>query len=112
MYDEEFSDGTIKQYSANLIAMNILDKVETDGYESGVLEAILDMQKVKGPTKLLKGKKSAINDKNCRQRKDTNGWKFLVRFRDGSEAWIPLRLIKKSNPIEAAEFIKSRGAEN
>ena len=39
-------------------------------------------------------------------------WKFLVRLRDGSKSWIPLRLIKKSNPIELAEFVKARGAEN
>ena len=62
MYDVKFSAGTIKQYLANLIAMNILDKVEIDGYQSGVLEAILDVQKVKDPTKLLKTKRNAIND--------------------------------------------------
>ena len=112
MYDVKFGDGTIKQYSANLIAMNILDKVETNGYESGVLESILDMRKDKNPTKLLKEKRRAISGKDCHLRKDMNGWEFLVRFRDGSEAWIPLNLIKKSNPIEAAEFVKSRGAEN
>ena len=41
----------------------------------------------------------------------TTGWKFLVWFNDGSEAWLPLQSIKKSNPIQTAEFIKARGAE-
>ena len=44
--------------------------------------------------------------------KDTKGWRFLVCFRDGSEFWIPFKLIKKEKPIEVAEFMKSTGAEN
>ena len=36
------------------------------------------------------------------------GWKLLVRWRDGSETWIPLKDLKELHPIEVAEFAKAR----
>ena len=36
------------------------------------------------------------------------GWKLLVRWRDGSETWIPLKDLKESHLIEVAEFAKDR----
>ena len=36
---------------------------------------------------------------------------FLVKFNDGSKAWVLLQSIKKSNPIQTTEFMKARGAE-
>ena len=44
-----------------------------------------------------------------RPRKTTKGWKLLVRWQDGQESWIPLKDLKESNPIEAAEFYKAQG---
>jgi len=41
-------------------------------------------------------------------RKTTAGWKLLVRWKNGSEEWIPLRLLKKSYPVDVADFAKSR----
>ena len=37
--------------------------------------------------------------------KTTKGWKFLVRWMDGQESWIPLKDIKESYPIEVAEHV-------
>ena len=44
-------------------------------------------------------------------RKTTCGWKLLVLWKDGSKTWLPLKDLKESNPIEVAEFAKSRGVE-
>ena len=38
-------------------------------------------------------------------------WKFLTLYKDGNEQWIPLKLLKESNPIEVAEFAKARGID-
>ena len=32
------------------------------------------------------------------------GWDFLIRYKDESEQWVPLKLLKESNPLEVAEF--------
>ena len=34
----------------------------------------------------------------------TAGWKLLVQWKDGSEQWVPLRLLKENNPVEVTEF--------
>jgi len=45
-------------------------------------------------------------------RETTIGWKLLVRWKDGSEQWISLKLLKESNPMEVAEFAKAREIDN
>ena len=46
---------------------------------------------------------------NRRMRHTTCGWKLLVRWKDNSESWVPLKDMKESYPIETAEFAKARG---
>ena len=41
-------------------------------------------------------------------RKSTIGWKLLELWKNGMEQWIPLSDLKASNPVEVAEFAKSR----
>jgi hypothetical protein len=35
----------------------------------------------------------------------TSGWKINVEFTDGTTAWLPLKDVKESNPIELAEYV-------
>ena len=42
----------------------------------------------------------------------TCGLKMLVRWKDNSETWIPLKYMNESYPIETAEFFKARGIDN
>jgi len=37
---------------------------------------------------------------------------MLVRWKDNSETWMPLKDMKESYPIETAEFAKSRGIDD
>ena len=40
---------------------------------------------------------------NTRKRRiTTKGWKIKVEWKNGSSTWVPLRVIKESNPIEMA----------
>ena len=45
-------------------------------------------------------------------RHTTVGWKFRIRWRDGQEEWVPLKVLKESNPVEVAEYVKARGLED
>ena len=41
LYDIDFPDGQVKEYSANLIAENLLDRLDYE-FTSNLMEAILD----------------------------------------------------------------------
>ena len=41
----EFSDGTIKEYAANVIAENMLTQVDNDGFTTMLMEGIVDYKK-------------------------------------------------------------------
>ena len=47
-----------------------------------------------------------------RHRKNTEGWKLLVRFKDESEQWIPLKVLKETNPVDVAEYAKAEGIDD
>ena len=38
----------------------------------------------------------------------TVNWNMLVKFRYGSEQWVPLKILKEPNLIEVAEFSMAR----
>ena len=39
-----------------------------------------------------------------RLRQTTVGWKIIVKFRDGYDQWVPLKILKETNTIEVAQF--------
>ena len=44
--------------------------------------------------------------------KSTVGWNLLIAWRDGSEQWIPLSVMKESNTIEFNKFSTTHGIYN
>ena len=78
LYEVEFPDGAVKQYSANMISENILMNVDSSGYHNHIHARILDSKKdVTSLTKdnaLLTTKQG--NWKLC---KTTMGWQFHVK---------------------------------
>ena len=112
LYEVEFTDGSVREYSANLIAENILVQVDEDGYSLTTINAIIDhkqdpeivVAKEDGFTTCQRGKR--------RLRKATIGWQCLVQWSDASETWVPLKDSKESRPVEMAEYARARGIEN
>ena len=41
-------------------------------------------------------------------RKRTVGWKFNIKWRDGTTKWVSLKDLKESNSIEVAEYVTER----
>lgn len=39
-----------------------------------------------------------------RLQKLTIGWRIKVRWHDGSEDWVPLKILKENYPIQMAEY--------
>ena len=107
MYKVKFSDGTVREYTANVILENLYNQVDLEGQSYAILDSIIDYRK-----------NNDAYDKNSayimtkrgqkRIRKSTVGWDLLVSWRDGSESWIPLKDMKNSNPVEVAEFAAAK----
>ena len=45
LYDVEFLDGEVKEYSANVIAMNMYPEFDADGHRTQLVEGIFDYMK-------------------------------------------------------------------
>ena len=111
IYDVEFPDGAVKQYSANMIAENMYAQVDSEGFRYDLLDEIIDFG-TDGHA-LRKGNEYVVTKRGQKRlRKSTIGWKLLVRWKGGSEQWIPLKDLKESNPVDVAEFAVSRGIDD
>ena len=107
-YDVEFNDGSVREYSANLIAENIIAQCDEEGMSMIMIENIIDYSKDEA---LATSKDDAfvITRRGMkRRRKTTQGWKLLVKWKDQTESWIPLKDLKESNPVEVAEFARAK----
>ena len=91
IYDVEFPDGTVKEYSANVIAENMLSQVDEDGFSMTLMEGIVD-HKMDSAVTVPKHDKGIVTQRGQRElMKTTVGWKLLVKWKDESESWIHLK---------------------
>ena len=56
VYHLEFPDDTIKEYSVNIIAENMLTQLDSDGFTMTTMEGVIDHEK-DGSTKISKDNK-------------------------------------------------------
>ena len=96
VYDVEFSDGTVKEYAANVIAENMLTQVDSDGFTTTMIEGIIDHTKDTAVAVSKDDMYVVTRRGQKRLRITTSGWKLLVQWKDGSESWIHLKDIKES----------------
>ena len=107
VYKVEFPDGNFNEYSANVILENLYEQVDNNGSTSALFQGITAhrtndsaLQKSNGWIQMSNG---------ARKRKvTTDGWDIQVDLADGTQLWLPLKDVKGSNPIELAEYAKSR----
>jgi hypothetical protein len=106
LYDVQFPDGLIKEYVANVISENMFSQVDAEGHSYALLEAIVDHKR--DSTAVEHADKYIYTKSGTRRlKKTTAGWKLLIAWKDGSEQWIPLSIMKESNPVDVADIGKS-----
>ena len=110
-YEVQFPDGELKEYGTNVIAENMYAQVDADGHHHTLLDAIVDICSNADAVSKADMYFTTKSDQR-RMCKTTSGWDLLVLWKDGSEAWIPLRIMKESNPIEVAEYVTSRDLQD
>ena len=103
VYDVMFPDGAVQQYAANIIAENMYNQVDSEGYQHMLLDCILDHR---SNGKAVSKDDAYITTSTGRKhrRKTTKGWYFNVQWRDGSTDWIALKDLKESNPVQIADY--------
>ena len=112
IYDVEFPDGQVKEYAANVIAENMFSQVDSDGYYNLLMDGIIDHRKDPAKAVPMEDKYLITRSGQRRLRKTTQGWDFLIAWKDGTESWVRLADLKESNPVELAEYAVSRGLQS
>lgn len=101
-YEVQFPDGTVQSYIANSIAENLYSQVDAEGHSFSIFEEIIGHKK----------DDSAISTDELSDDKPyftTKGWKFLISWKDGTSSYVPLREMKKTYPLQTAEYAVSHG---
>jgi hypothetical protein len=94
-YEVRMQDGTMAEYTANLIAESLDAKIDPEGNVHRIFVEIIDHQS---------NDKAVKRDHYDGTTPTTKGWQLLVEWRDGTTSWLPLRELKASDPVQVAEY--------
>ena len=82
IYDVECNDGTVKEYSANVIAENMLTQVDYDGFSMTMMNGIIDHRKYEA-TAISKSYMYIVTRRGqSKMGKKTCGWSLLIQWKD------------------------------
>lgn len=102
-FEVEFYDGTVERLTAKIIAENIMLQVDEYGHHYQVLKEIREHKKDASAIPVSDGFVRSRSG-NLHPKKTTRGWKLLVEWADESTTWVDLKDLKRSNPVELAEY--------
>jgi hypothetical protein len=108
VYEVEYDDGDIEEYSANVFDENMLTQVDSEGFLVSMLAGIVDHKKDESVAVSIPHGHVVTKQGNKKKRNTTQGWKLLVWWKDNSETWIPLKDLKASYPVEVQPVSLSR----
>jgi hypothetical protein len=102
-YDVRFPDGNVKEYAANVIAQNLLNQIDDKGFWTTMVESVVDHRTTEDAVH-RDDMYTVSHNGTKRIRQTTCGWQLLVKWKDGSKQWVPLLVLKASNPVDVAEY--------
>jgi hypothetical protein len=108
VYEVEFPDGSYAEYASNVLAENLYSQIDDDARSYSILSNIIDHKCDESIAISDKHGTYISNNGSTKRRITTKGWSLQVEWKDGTTSWIPLKIIKESNPIETAEYAISR----
>ena len=108
VYEVMFPDGVVQQYSANIIAQNLWEAADPEGYQHQMVRMIVDHRMDEEALKWhdIKQKKGKNNGNEYRT---TKGWHLCVEWKDGTTSWKPLKIMKEAVPVQVAEYAMRHG---
>ena len=87
----------------NLIAENIIARVDDEDHSHMMLDEVEDHRVLENAISRSKGT-FITSQGTSRKKRTTKGWDLLIRWKDGSSNWVSLKDIKASYPIEVMEY--------
>ena len=112
VYEVQFSDGTTDEIAANVIAENMLSRVDTEGRHYQVLKEISDHKRNWNAISASEGFHTRKGSTQKVPKKTTRGWDLLVEWMDGSVDWVKLSALKESYPVQLAEYAVANGIDH
>lgn len=106
LYQVMFPDGSVAEYSANVIAECIYAQVDDEGRQYMLMDEIVDWKKT--DEALLEAIPQVSHNGNVHPQRTTKGIKLCVKWKDGSTSWEALKDLKESYPLQVAEFALSQ----
>jgi len=97
IHEVQFPDGTIQEYSTNVIAEALYTQVDHEGNRWLLLDEIISHEKSQDAPTMEQLRVS-------NQRYTTKGLTLCCKWKDGSTSWEALKDLRASNPIEVAEY--------
>jgi hypothetical protein len=100
----EFKDGSVDEYTANVIAENIYAQIDDEGRNYSILHEISDHRKDTGVALTHENAYTISANGNKVPKRSTKGWQLQIDWKDDTSEWVSLKKLKDSNPIELAEY--------
>ena len=108
IYELKFADGRVNEYSVNVILENLLDQISSNDWVASLYDEIILVKK-DDKVAINKGQGTFITVNGFKRPVITaKGWSVQVKRKDGSMTWLPLLMVKLSNPIDLAEYAESK----
>ena len=111
-YEIEFNDGQIEVLPANIIAENILSRVDEESKRQSMMDEIIDHRSSNQAVRKENGYVHNPHNGYKGRRKTTKGWDLCVQWKDGSIAWVPLKDMKDGFPLETAHYAINKSIED
>jgi hypothetical protein len=103
VFEVEYLDGYTTTMWANTITENMFAQVDHEGGRLLLLDEVIDHRSTKDATTQADAFINATNGRR-RQKQTTRGWELLLKWKDGSEAWLLLKDAKEAFPVQLAEY--------
>ena len=97
----ELEYGKTDRYFANVIINNVYSQLDSEGHQTLVMSDIVDHQR--DGSAVTKDNGFTGKHSNIPKIK-TNGWEFLIEWRDDTKKWVNIKDVKDAKPIELAEY--------
>jgi len=106
VYKVKFLDGEHQEISFNILAEHLLLQIDEEGNQYQIFKEIIDH--CKDPKKAVeKANQYLTKGKKKHKRKMTTGWDLEVEWKDGSTSWLPLKMLKETNPVQVAKYTQA-----
>ncbi len=108
-YEVKFLDGEHQHITYNVLAEHLLSGIDSKGKQFQNFKEIVDHHKDHHAVEIAN---QYYKCNGCHyKKKTTTSWDMEVEWHDGLTSWLPLKMLKETNPIQVADYAKANWIE-